>query len=389
MESIEVELLSPLRLWTDFVSKRKPVLIDGQLQEDEWKASEKWNFEYLKQRAGECNVFVEYRQSTEEAFGKGKRQKMQFSEFLNQLESGSENLYLTPQPTILAEDGFPELLSAPLTHLSDDFGFRPKLLGHLIPHQVNLWLGSSQKGAMSGLHHDYHDNLYILLKGSKHFLLFPPETAPTMYTYGEINCIHNNGRIVYKGQGDVLSDGSDALDVVLWLRNKQNKQTDNAANSEEADLEAALYDFENAQDDYESSSKTSNGSTNHEHHNKRQKMNASQLEEEETEPPSFSRIDMSLSDDVLTDRYPNFPGRSSAIECTVHEGQMLYLPAGWFHNVTSVGKEASGSNIHIALNYWCYPADNIIHENTEQVHKAFHQPYLSDYWSETLNHRFN
>lgn len=46
----------------------------------------------------------------------------------------------------IGDDGFSELLSSPLTHLSEDFGFRPKLLGHLIPHQVNLWLGSSEKG---------------------------------------------------------------------------------------------------------------------------------------------------------------------------------------------------------------------------------------------------
>ena len=29
---------------------------------------------------------------------------------------------------------------------------------------------------------------------------------------------------------------------------------------------------------------------------------------------------------------------------------MLYLPAGWFHNVTSF---ASGPGGHAAFNYWC------------------------------------
>lgn len=57
---------------------------------------------------------------------------------------------------------------------------------------------------MSGLHHDYHDNLYVLLKGQKQFLLFPPETASMMYTNGEIEYVHKNGRIVYKGQVESL-----------------------------------------------------------------------------------------------------------------------------------------------------------------------------------------
>lgn len=37
---------------------------------------------------------------------------------------------------------------------------------------------------------------------------------------------------------------------------------------------------------------------------------------------------------------------------------MLYLPTGWFHEVTSFGKEEAEStedNIHIAVNYWFIP----------------------------------
>ena len=55
-------------------------------------------------------------------------------------------------------------------------------------------------GTSSGLHHDYHDNLYIVLRGSKQFSLFPVSDAAQMYTHGSIERIHSNGRIVYKGQ---------------------------------------------------------------------------------------------------------------------------------------------------------------------------------------------
>ena len=34
--------------------------------------------------------------------------------------------------------------------------------------------------------------------------------------------------------------------------------------------------------------------------------------------------------------------------CVLEAGEMLYMPAGWFHEVSSVGQ-------HCALNYWFHP----------------------------------
>ena len=58
----------------------------------------------------------------------------------------------------------------------------------------------------SGLHHDYHDNLYVLLRGSKKITLYSPAYAEKMYTVGEISRVHPNGRINYVGQ-ETLADG--------------------------------------------------------------------------------------------------------------------------------------------------------------------------------------
>lgn len=60
-------------------------------------------------------------------------------------------------------------------------------------------------GASSGLHHDYHDNLYVLIKGKKRFKLYNPLQAENMYTVGKIVEVHKNGRIVYEGQVRILS----------------------------------------------------------------------------------------------------------------------------------------------------------------------------------------
>ena len=63
--------------------------------------------------------------------------------------------------------------------------------------------GLGSAGSTSGLHHDYHDNLYVLLRGRKTVRLFPPSLADRLYTYGTIELVHPNGRIVYKGQVSV------------------------------------------------------------------------------------------------------------------------------------------------------------------------------------------
>ena len=55
-------------------------------------------------------------------------------------------------------------------------------------------------GSSTGLHHDYHDNLYVLLRGRKRFRLFPPSLADRMYVHGQLQRVHPNGRIVHKSQ---------------------------------------------------------------------------------------------------------------------------------------------------------------------------------------------
>ena len=73
-------------------------------------------------------------------------------------------------------------------------------------------------------------------------------------------------------------------------------------------------------------------------------------EADDADPPSFSRVDR--------DRLHEFPRFARAhatvrVETEVHAGEVLYLPAGWFHEVTSVGE--GEMRCHLALNYWFHP----------------------------------
>lgn len=94
-----------------------------------------------------------------------------------------------------------------------------------------------------------------------------------------------------------------------------------------------------------------------------------------TQPPSFSRIDVSLPPRQLRSRFPLFPGIGSCLECEVRAGQALYLPAGWFHEVTSFSGDGAAGPTHLALNYWFHPPDNL-----DPSPAGCAAPYTSQFW---------
>lgn len=143
----------------------------------------------------EVPLKVEKRAETGRAFGNGKKQSMQMHSFLQQLSNGNQDLYLTTQDAPEGSDGFPELLTVPLRGLVDKgLPLKPAVMGNLVPQAINVWMGCAAEGSSSGLHHDFHDNLYVLLCGRKRFRLYPPSAAGAMYPHGKVSKIHGNGR---------------------------------------------------------------------------------------------------------------------------------------------------------------------------------------------------
>lgn len=68
------------------------------------------------------------------------------------------------------------------------------------------------------------------------------------------------------------------------------------------------------------------------------------------------------------------PDKIGCMIVELHAGEMLYLPASWFHEVTSYDDNQSETSAdtagHLALNYWMYPPDG----------DTFEQPYKDDFW---------
>lgn len=326
---------------------------------------------------------------------------MKFSTFLDTLVDPTKKgkFYLTtqyeleePAPVEDEDDGpgLDPVLPSPTHKLKNDFPLHPRVLGNLVLQQCNLWVGSSQEPKSSGLHHDFHDNLYMLLSGYKRFVLFPPSAYPFLHIRGEIADVHPNGLLVYGEAGCVRPDGLHELDAAHWrlaaraqrlapqtkrARNEKNNDAFTAykkARDELTTLRQRYNTNEEEQDEDEddgpplfdgASEAGSNFSATD-----GEDLLASLGEPPPEEPPSFSHI-MPHTLHTHFGIAPAIPEPEEANKGVKPEtncprplivelkpGQMLYLPASWFHEVTS---SSSGENPHMALNYWMHPPDGI------------------------------
>jgi hypothetical protein len=220
---------------------------------------------------------------------------------------------------------------------------RPRLLGSLAPVQYNIWFGRAVEGSTSGLHHDYHDNLYVLLRGQKEFKLFSPRCVDLLRTAGAASgrpTLHANGLICY-GPG-IREDGA------LSSRARRAKaSTGVESDDDEAMLESAL-----------DAAMCGGGSAG----------SASEDAEGSGLPASFSAY--STSSSAGSKNCPPVPSALRGLHLTaaLTPGDVLYLPASWFHEVVSSGAGPGG---HLALNLWMAPPWS---------RGTFEKPYEDDFW---------
>lgn len=239
-----------------------------------------------------------------------------------------------------------------------------ELTESLVPQQINMWFGrtpeestlldiiESEQGSniasinrglptpnstSTGLHHDHADNIYVLAQGKKRFTLYSPDYAPDLYTVGDVRYIYDTG-------------------VIDYFRNEKAKNW-SSIRADGGCIESCSNTVQSTET------------------------------EEKVDPPSFSRIPPALLhldqvdeetrkklEKYTKDNFPLFyPVRNSSVKVTLEEGDLLYLPAGWFHEVTSFGDEDK-NNVHVAVNYWFVPPDGSTSE----------QPYSDKVWEENF-----
>ncbi|GME94961.1 unnamed protein product [Ambrosiozyma monospora] len=214
----------------------------------------------------------------------------------------------------------------------------------------------SLNSTSTGLHHDHADNLYLPISGEKRFTLFSPEQAINLYTVGKLNRLFDTGIIDYVKDHEtapfwksVRNDGAILKEVERWELLKQNGEVDESKFNDTDSID-------------EAEAFASNG--------------------EKKDPPSFSKIPPSLihldeikdeellkkMKQLIIEKYPNL---LKATSTSVHlkPRQLLYLPAGWFHEVTSYGNLKD--HVHTAVNYWFAPPNKL---------DDYENPYQDSYW---------
>jgi hypothetical protein len=347
---------------------RRPCILT-QLPEELQCLHELADFETLNAAADSVEVSAEPI-SADGRYGTGAaKQKLTFRALLKALQQGKQ-LYLTSQYGKDEE----AILTEPLFSLKQTIRFpvSPKSAQGLVVSKINLWLGASKEGRSSGCHHDFHDNFYCLLSGSKTFRLFPPtnEMAERLNLQGQVVQRFDNGLVAY--DECLCSDGMTQVakaQITVDLREAQFAACRNAgmpyeeaeelfeeavehllfcsvtAGVEEDDLEADTDDDNEIDQDSDSdredgefdADQDDSSSSGHE---------GSTAQGSFDNPPSFSTL-RSEQVSALVDKY----GETICLS----RGEMLYLPASWFHEVIS---HSGAEDFHMAVNYWFYPPDD-------------------------------
>lgn len=421
---VDASDLDPESFYHQYVRQRRPVIIKGLFKSITTSSSssndvpkhkesglEQWkSFDYLKKKAGDEKVMVEKRPNQDESFGQGNEIPMSFAEFLDLISNGDVMHYLTTQDVEASADesneegigGRPDLMAPLMKRLQDDFVLRPPIMANLIPSNINLWMGNSKDGSSSGLHHDYHDNLYLVLKGKKRFRLYSPSEAENMYTRGVLCKVHPNGRINYQGeettaygadlQSDAAANASFAKDQAEQLLVKAEKEVKEGLpgakkrlrEAEEAMDQAleALLDAEVNEEDEEFGDDDDDDDDydddDEEEDNIEGGLFGRRLVDRTIKNPNnFSKVEPNLLDNPqkLEETFPKMVNSKVAFGM-VEEGDSLYLPASWFHEVTSSSNSGGG---HMAMNYWFHPPDAI---------NNYERPYTTDFWPNDFRQRF-
>lgn len=158
------------------------------------------------------------------------------------------------------------------------------------PDAVNLWIGNEL--SVSSMHKDHYENLFYVLSGIKVFTICPPADAPFLY---ERECSSGS----FSTRRNSTDDSTDDDDGDCWRVQRHVQEADQSSSVEVRWIAANVHDKSN--------------------------NDPGQVDDKDCEYP------------LLRYTHP--------ITITVREGEMLYLPALWFHSVTQTTET-------VAMNYW-------------------------------------
>eukprot|EP00668_Euglena_longa_P031395 GGOE01040589.1.p1 GENE.GGOE01040589.1~~GGOE01040589.1.p1 ORF type:complete len:341 (-),score=73.42 GGOE01040589.1:53-991(-) len=171
---VTVANLSPLQFYRQFVAQSQPVILTDLC--DDWPAVHRWSCDYLRAALGCHEVSVNVTPEglgdavIDNQFVKPEERRMPFSRYLDLLEGRAPAhgvFYVSHQNNSFATE---------FASLHGDISQTVQQWGEEVfgvqADAVNLWLGDDH--AVSSMHKDHYENLYVVVRGEKHFTLLPP-----------------------------------------------------------------------------------------------------------------------------------------------------------------------------------------------------------------------
>ena len=147
-----------------FLEKKQPVILEGEALH--WKAYKKWSFDFFRNMGKDVSVDFKIGNVMQYEPTKTQFSLQDFIHYMERDNQNKEKIYLSVFELFKA---FPKLESDIDTSL-----FRSKnifwKLGWIDP-----------KGTVTGLHRDFMDNIFIQLRGRKHFYLMAPNQSDLLY----------------------------------------------------------------------------------------------------------------------------------------------------------------------------------------------------------------
>lgn len=154
------------------------------------------------------------------------------------------------------------------------------------PDAINLWIGNSR--SVTAMHKDNYENVYVQVRGRKHFVLLPPLCHPCVNEQTLTPATYRRG-----GGGDL-------------------------------ELELDRVESRATEDDGE----------------RREELAANHLIPFATWDPDFPNVNAT-----------SYSRLAEPVRVTLEPGDMLYLPAMWYHKVSQSCPE-DGEGFVLAVNYW-------------------------------------
>jgi jumonji domain-containing protein 7 len=177
-----IDVPTPLEFYRNYVAQNKPCVIKNAATD--WTCMENWKMDYLKEALSdgifEIDVtpdgYADAVRKTElgEIFMQPEVKKMSFHEFLECRKGPNAHYFVS----IYKEDN---LSNSDYSNLHKDFESH-KWAEYAFGYKhsaANIWFGDKRN--IASVHSDNYENIYTVVTGEKHFIIFPPTDYYYLY----------------------------------------------------------------------------------------------------------------------------------------------------------------------------------------------------------------